>query len=244
MGVGGGFILVPALILLFGLSAHQAVGTSVFTVMCTGLFASFAYFKQKRIDWPLGFILELITAPGAFMGAITTSYITSRNLELLFACLLLVLAFYMWTERTHFKKVNLSKNSWKRIITDKDGKLFKYEVNLVIIFILSFLAGFSSGFFGIGGGIVKVPALIYSGVPVHIAVATSSFMIIITASSAIMGHLSLGNICFDYLIGLVPGVVFGTQIGAKMAKKAKAKTIRRFFSIFLVLIAICMFLRA
>jgi len=245
MGVGGGFILVPTLILLFSFEAHHAVGTSIAIVLFTGLSSFIAYSGQKRVDWKTGLTLEIVTAPGALLGSYATEFVSSKNLELLFVFLLFWLAYQMWRERDRdnraFGEMNIAHGFvWKRRITDAEGNILEYNIKIFAALILSFFAGFSSGFFGIGGGIMKVPFLIYSGMPVHIAIATSSLMVTITALSALIGHASLADVQYVYLLFLVPGVLTGAQIGARIAKGTKPKMLRKFFSLMLLVISILM----
>ena len=74
-GVGGGFLIVLILNLFFDLSVHQAVGTSLVTIIFTALFSTFAYARQKRIDYKLGSIFAIGTVPGAILGAYTTKFL-------------------------------------------------------------------------------------------------------------------------------------------------------------------------
>jgi len=242
LGVGGGFIVVPALVLLYGLDAHHAVGTSLATVFFTGLFSAIAYFRQKRVDWKVGLLLEIFTVPGAILGAYTTTLASSEQLVALFATFLFFVSYKMWTKKEG--AVVASKvprnNALRRTIVDSSGRRWTYEVNVLLACSLAFLAGFCSGFFGIGGGVLKVPVLIYSGIPTHIAIATSAFMISITASSGATSHMLLGNVELGYLPWLVPGILAGTQIGARVAKKTKPRALRKAFSVALVLIAAMM----
>ena len=245
MGVGGGFILVPTLILLFSFEAHHAVGTSIATVLFTGLSSFIAYFSQKRVDWKTGLTLELVTVPGAIIGSYATEFISSRNLEFLFVFLLFWLAYRMWKEKNrnneNFRKIDSRDGFiWRRRMTDVDGNMLEYNVKIFTALILSFFAGFSSGFFGIGGGVMKVPFLVYSGMPIHVAIATSSLMVTITAFSALIGHAFLADVQYTCLFFLVPGVLMGAQIGAGIAKRTKPKLLRKVFSLMLVAISILM----
>jgi len=90
-----------------------------------------------------------------------------------------------------------------------------------------FAAGLISGFFGLGGGAIKIPALYHLGVPIHIAVATSAFMMVLTAFSSALSHASLGHVTWHVLLGIVPGVFLGAQIWARIASRAGSENLRR-----------------
>ena len=107
----------------------------------------------------------------------------------------------------------------------------------------SYFAGVISGFFGIGGGTLKVPILYHLGVPVHVAIATSTLMITLTAFSGTLGHLMLQHIRWIELMGIVPGIVVGARFGAATARRIASKTLRKIFSIALILMALILLVR-
>ena len=249
LGLGGGFILVPLLITLFGFDAHQAVGTSIAAVMFTGASSAFAYFKQRRLDWRLAVIAESTTMPGGLTGAYLTTFISSSGLRMLFAFLLLGLAFSMIVRKEDGKDhsgkqpITSHKFSWKRRLKDSYGRVFEYSVNLPKLLSASYFAGVISGFFGIGGGTLKVPILYHLGVPVHVAIATSTLMITLTAFSGTLGHLMLQHIRWIELMGIVPGIVVGARFGAATARRIASKTLRKIFSAALIFMALILLVR-
>jgi len=249
LGLGGGFILVPLLITLFHFEAHQAVGTSIAAVMFTGASSAFAYFKQRRLDWKLAIIAESTTMPGGLTGAYLTTFISSGGLRILFAFLLFGLALSMILKKTREeshsgKRPNAPHRfSWRRRLRDSYGKIFEYSVNLPRLLSASYLAGVLSGFFGIGGGTIKVPVLYHLGVPMHIAVATSTLMITLTALAGTLGHLMLQHVRWIELMGIVPGIIVGTRFGAVTARRIASKTLRKIFSIALMFMALVLLIR-
>ncbi len=238
MGVGGGFIVVPTLILVFGLDVHKAVGTSLSVVLFTGFFSFLAYLRQKRVDWKLGLLLEVFTAPFAFLGGFCSALVPSKTLEILFACLLVYVAHRVWRGPKGRGRAVGKGVFWERKLRE-----FAYSVNVPFAILGSMAAGFCSGFFGIGGGVLKVPVLLYAGTPMHVAVATSSFMIFITASSGVFAHSLLENVLPFYTLCIVPGILFGTQIGAFLAKRTRAERLRKSFAVFLFFMAVLLVIR-
>jgi len=250
LGLGGGFIMVPALILLLGFDAHHAVGTSMVAVIFTGASAALAYHQQGRLDWKLALLAEAATTPGAFAGAVLTSLVSSASLKLLFSILLIILAFSMLLRGERRDDAERLRRrggggalSWRRRIGDSRGRIFEYSIDVLKLLPACFLAGIVSGFFGVGGGTVKVPVLYYLGAPMHIAVATSTLMIALTAFSGSLGHLMLGHVKLLELLGLIPGIIAGTRLGAATARRLKSRTLRRIFSSALILIAVLLLIR-
>ena len=248
-GVGGGFILVPLLTFLFGADAHHAIGTSLAVIMFTGSSSAFSYFSQRRIDWRLALLTEASTMPGGLTGAFLTTYFSSKELKTLLAALLVALAITMLLRGENRNTPTLSKCAgkgrflWKRRIVDSSGDIFEYSVNVLKLMTVGFAAGIASGFFGIGGGVIKVPALYHLNVPIHVTIATSTLMITLTAFSGTLGHAALGHILWSELLGIVPGSLLGTQLGARTAHRARSRTLKRAFSLVLAGMAILLLLK-
>ena len=103
----------------------------------------------------------------------------------------------------------------------------------------AFLAGVISGALGIGGGTIKVPILHFMlGVPMDYAVATSTFMILLTSFSASMEHILLGHV--DYLIvaTIIPGAIIGSQLGPRVALSIRKDRLKQVFGIILLFVVI------
>lgn len=245
IGVGGGFIIVPMLTLLYGFSMHNAVGTSLVMIVFTAFSSTFAYMRQRRIDYALGLVLTVGSIPGAFVGAQATSLVSAKNLSSLFGVFLILLAARMFFGSGRGGRRAESKMwGWARRIRDSRGEMFEFEANMVPGIILSFVGGFTSGFFGVGGGAVMVPVMVLAmGVPMHLAVATSMFLMIFTSITGAATHVLLGNVLIDSAIALGIGIVFGTQAGALVARKLKARMLQRVFAVFLVVIGLRMALQ-
>lgn len=244
-GIGGGSFIVPILIMFFNISTHKAVGTSLLIVIFTAISSTFAYYKQKRIDYKSGLYLIFGTIPGALIGAYLTNSFSSKELALLFGFFLILISFRMVysslkrNENVDHKKSKNEKHGLLIEIKDSNGQIFKYHANIPLGMLFSIFAGISSGMFGIGGGALAVPIMhIIVGMPIHIAIATSMFIMIFTSISGVIGHILLGNVLIELAIPLLIGIVFGTQIGALIARKLKAKILGTIFGLILILISL------
>ncbi|MCL7385916.1 MAG: sulfite exporter TauE/SafE family protein [Thaumarchaeota archaeon] len=248
LGLGGGFIIVPALMLLAGFDAHHAIGTSMAAILFTGFPAAFAYQRQGRLDWKLALVAETTTMPGSFLGAVFTGLIAPDPLKTIFSIFLIALALSMILRKNSQASGEVIGRGdgvavWRRVLRDSRGEVFTYSVDLLKLLPASFLAGIVSGFFGVGGGTIKVPVLYHLGTPIHVAVATSTLMIALTAISGTIGHLLLGHVRLIELFALAPGIIAGTQLGASIARRAKSQMLRIIFSIALIIIAVILFMR-
>jgi uncharacterized membrane protein YfcA len=128
---------------------------------------------------------------------------------------------------------------WRRTTNNE-----QYCVNLLIAIPISLIAGILSGMVGIGGGILKVPALVLLlGVPVDIAVASSSFMVGLTAGGGFIGHLIGGIWEWKRAIPLAMVVFVGAQIGSRISIGLEKKKLEKIFGGLLLSIAIFTIIR-
>jgi hypothetical protein len=242
LGIGGGIVVVPILILAFDLQAQQAVGTSLVMIVFTALSATFAYSRQKRLDWKVGIVGALVTAPGAAIGAYMTQFLSSTNLTFVLGVFLFFIAVSMlrrsYATANRDKKERIKTESktkrwiWKRKMIDAYGNVFQYDASIYRGLVLLFLGGVASGLFGIGGGLIVVPILAsIVGLPMHIAVATSMLTMIFTSVSGASTHIMLGHVLVEHAVPLLLGIVIGAQLGARTAKHLRSVSLERVFAL-------------
>jgi uncharacterized membrane protein YfcA len=239
-GVGGGTFIVPVLSIIYEFTSQEAVGTSLAVIVFTSLASTYAYSRQKRIDYKVGAVSAITTVPGAVLGATLTSLVSSILLRIIFSFFMIFVALRMLVE-WHVRLPKIVKNPrlWHRKLVDSDGKVFEYDANILSAFILAFFGGLSSGFLGIGGGALIVPILyLVAGIPMHVTVATSMFIMIFTSLAGAATHLQLNNVRLEYSVYIAIGVIFGAQLGTRIAKKVSGKLLRTVFSIVLIIVSI------
>lgn len=248
-GIEGGMIFVPLFILLFGLSPQEAAGVSMAT-MVFGLGAgSLAYARQRRIDFRLGLVLLAVSVPGTIIGALLTPYLPSKILEVLLGLLLVPLGLRMIFRRELGKLQSTMQESslgWGRVWIDRGGTEFRYFIRrLPLGLLIYFFIGFAAGLLGIGGGAIKVPTLILLlGLPPHIAVATSVFTMALTSLVGGVTHGALGHVLPIYVLYLVPGVLVGSQVGARLAKRTPAALLTKLLGWIVVLVGLTILAKA
>jgi len=226
-GLGGGFLIVPTLNFL-GVEIHHAVGTSSAAVVFTSLSSALAYSRQKRIHYRVGLLLASTAVVGAYIGAWMTSFISAAQLKVIFGLALIVVAVRIYKKKT---------------AEPSEVRLEDVKVNYKLVPVGGFFAGITSGLLGVGGGIINVPFLTYLGLPIHYAVATSSFAIVFTATAGALKHYAMGHVDTQWLVLLVPGLIIGAQLGARMAKRTKASSLKKAFAIVMALLALRMILK-
>ncbi|MEM3727325.1 MAG: sulfite exporter TauE/SafE family protein [Candidatus Bathyarchaeia archaeon] len=241
IGIGGGFIIVPLLILIYGFEPKFAVGTSLTIVFLNALSGSFAYIKQRRVDFKIGLFFALLTIPGAILGAYIVNFFNSNLFKAVFSLILILASFKLIISKPVKEKYcNLKKTGdfYRRII-DYNGNVYEYSISLTKGLLINFFIGFISSIFGVGGGIIHVPAMILLlGFPVHIATATSHFILIFTSITGALTHILLSNVKFNFAIFMGIGTIIGAQFGALISQKTKGAFIKKLFGLTLLTLAI------
>jgi uncharacterized membrane protein YfcA len=235
IGAGGGFVLMPVLLLLYpDQGADLLTSISLAVVFFNALSGSEAYALLKRIDYRSGLMFSIATIPGAVLGALNTAYVPRRLFDLIFGVLLLGAAVFLsWKPRRTGlvrKSISTAHHSTVRRLTDAHGLEYAYEFKSSLGVGISVIVGYVSSFLGIGGGIIHVPALSYLlNFPVHIATATSHFILAIMALTGTVVHILTGTFAHGVhrTIALAIGVVLGAQIGARLSERVRGNWIIR-----------------
>lgn len=247
VGAGGGFILTPILLLLFpGRPSEIITATSLSVVALNALSGSIAYHRLKRIDIKTGLACGLAASPWVVLGVFVTARVGRGVFDILLGMILMALCISLFRgssppERIQKEGEKAAPGWAERRITDSDGRVYHYFFRFRLGLLLSTGVGFCSSFFGIGGGPIYVPLFIQVlRIPVHIATATSQFILLTGTTVAVVTHFLQGNMhtMGDIIIPLSIGVIGGAQIGAKLSGKLRSTTLTRIFVVLLSLISI------
>jgi uncharacterized membrane protein YfcA len=248
IGAGGGFILVPLLIITHpGFSPEVITAISIAIVGSNAVSGSVAYARLGRNDYKAGLVFAVVTIPGSIMGVYTTQYIPSFIFHTVFGLILILLAAFLFFKRQPVEisvKPSATRNNWKhRVMKDREGNVYSYSYDQNIGMLISVVVGYLSPVLGIGGGIIHVPALVnWLRFPVHIATATSHFILAIMATVSVIVHIINGNyndpIVLRMVILLGIGVIAGAQLGAFLSHKIKGRMIVRALAICLAIVGL------
>ena len=246
IGAGGGFILVPILLFLYPRERPATItAISLAVVFFNALSGSLAYARQRRIDYRTGLIFAAATAPGAIFGALAVNLIPRRLFDIIFgAVLMAVAAFILLRGGTESGRiVEPRRGLTLRTITDAAGDTYVYRFPMPLGIAISAVVGFLSSLLGIGGGIVHVPAMVeVLHFPVHIATATSHFILTFMALVGSGEHLVTGDLGphagFDKVFLLSLGVIPGAQVGARFSHRFKGVLIVRLLGAALFLVGL------
>lgn len=234
VGIGGGLLVVPVLIFAH-YPAKDAAGTSMAVVLANAISGSFSYVRQGRVHVKAAIVFALAGLPGALLGALVDQYVPQRLFSLLFALLLMVVAARIFFSRR--SEVNVDA------LSARAAASAEFSVPLAIAF--GFLAGFVASIFGVGGGLIFVPTMAYLfGFLAHIATATSTFIIALTALFGTASHAYYHDVLWGPAIAIACGAIVGAQVGARIAPRVHSPQLLRLFSVAVFVAAVWLLYRA
>lgn len=252
VGAGGGFVLVPVLLLVYpNKDAETITAMSLLVVCANATSGSIAYGRQHRIDYRSGVWFALATLPGAIGGAVLVAYIPRQAFDALFAVVLIGLGTFLIlrSQASAIVAPVTGRGVAHREITDSHGQTFRYSFHMWKGIAISTGVGFISSLLGIGGGIIHVPMMAQVlHFPVHIAAATSHFVLAFMSAEGTSVHLLTGALTWDrslaqaVLIGA--GAIPGAQLGALLSHRLHGALIIRALAAALILVGLRLALKA
>lgn len=249
VGLGGGVILVPVLLILHSTTsifawadASTIVGLSLIIMIFTAMSSTYAYAKLKRIDYKSGLYFILGSLPGGILGSWLNQFVETDTFSFFLGIFMLfIFTTFFFKKQPKIDENTLSKKSKFKIYREiKIGEeQYTYSITPWIAVGIAFIVGMLSGFFGIGGGSLMVPAMIILfHFPPHIASATSMFMILALSMVSSITHIALGHIEWQYVWAFIPGAWFGGVLGAKVSQKMSSRAIEYLLRVVLLFIGL------
>ncbi len=236
-GIGGGVVIVPALVIFLGFTELQAISTSLGALLLpVGLLAVFAYHRKglirlKDSAW-LAVGLLLTTALGSF-GALQLDAIDPDLLKRVYGLFLLYIGWRFVAPRKLYAE-------WRGVArpADDDGTL-EPQAAWWMVFIVGLIAGVASGLFGIGGGAIIVPALTaYLHYDQKLAVGTSLGALLLPVGlPGVLVYLNDGVLDIAVAAVVAVGLAVGAIFGANIALSLPSATVKRLYGAFLFFVA-------
>jgi uncharacterized membrane protein YfcA len=246
LGLGGGILIVPLLNLAFGYPLTTAVGTSLICVIATSTGAAAHNVRTGRADVRLGLLLESGTVIGAVVGAVIAGLLPEQALTGLFALLMFYTAYNM--ARSALRGGRGMAAETERIdpsVPDGPDAPAYRSHHRPLALVGAFFAGNVSGLLGVGGGTIKVPLVhLVMGAPLHVAVATSNFIIGVTAAAGAYAYLFRGDVDPGVAGPVVLGVAAGAALGARVGRRIQARWLAILFLLVVLYVGVEMSLRA
>jgi uncharacterized membrane protein YfcA len=243
-GLGGGVVIVPMLVLLFGVDIRYAAGASLVSVIATSSGSAAAYVRKGYTNVRVGMFLEMATTMGALAGAFLTTRLHPSLVSTVFGVVLLHSAYLSFTTRHKTEHIEAPDPLATRLRLDGSYPTPEgaesYRVQSVPTgFGLMFVAGTLSGLLGIGSGAFKVLALDRAmRIPFKVATTTSNFMIGVTAAASAGVYLNRGYLDPGLAMPVMLGVLMGSLLGVHQLFKRSTTLLRAVFSLVILFLAI------
>ncbi len=243
---------MPILLLLYPNEKPETItAISLFVVCANAISGSVAYGLLKRIDYRSGAWFALGTLPGALLGAYVVQFIPRRAFDGLFAAVLTAIGvlLILRSPNTAIRNPVAGPGVVQRQITDSRGNTFVYSFQLWKGVAMSTGIGFLSSLLGIGGGVIHVPVMATMlHFPIHIAAATSQFVLAFMSAEGTAVHFATGNLSWNTDLAkagiLAAGAIPGAQAGARLSRHIHGTTILRALAAALVLVGLRLALKA
>jgi hypothetical protein len=223
-GVGGGILLVPALVIVLKLGQKLAHGTSLAAVLPIALSSLFGYTVEDKVDWPVAGLLAAGAIGGAVLGTHFLHRLPQRAVGWAFALVLFATAVRLVVDNS-----------------DAGGRADLSILTAVALVVAGFLTGILAGLLGVGGGVVMVPAMVVGfGIPAAVAKGTSLAVIIPTSIMGTLRNRSNSNV--DLRLAAVVGIagVVSAYLASKISVGLSETTSNRLFAALLTAVAIRM----
>ena len=239
LGIGGGLVIVPALVFLLPLTDTPAqyfmpiaIATSLASIIITSSSAALMHRKNGNVPWLETKKVLVFISIGSLIGALIASSLPADVLKKIFAVFVIFIASYMIASlKVERKEITASDATYRTI---------------------GGLTGVIASILGIAGGAILVPALSYFGTPIRKAIGMATVCGVFVAIFGVVGFVytgwgntalpawSLGYVYLPALLGIVLTSAFFAPIGVKLAANLPVATLKKFFAGFLILVALKM----
>jgi len=224
-GGGGSVLAVPVLVLVAHLAPQAAVGASLAIVGSTSLLASFAHYRRGHVRFDVAIPFALSGVLMAFVGARLSALVSGPVLLRLFAALMCLAGGAMFLGQTR--------------VDDDAARRPAERIRPIASIVAGAGAGLATGFLGVGGGFLVVPALVaFAGLPMRAAVGTSLLVIALNSAAGLVGHVGSGQLNFGLVVPLTAAAVLGALVGERFARHVSPGKLKRGFALMVIVVGV------
>ncbi len=217
-GTGGSILAVPALVYLVGEDVHTAIGTSLAIV--GGIAIEGVIQQRENVQWKSGSLLGICGLAGSVPGSLLSPYFSSATLLLLFSMIMIVASISMLLSR---------------------GSDAQRETNapLWVVFLAGLGIGFLTGFIGVGGGFLIVPAMVFAfGCSMQVAIATSLLVIAFNSFFGLTTRFATASIAWTVVGAFLAGGIAGNVVAARLVHQWDQRRLKRIFAVFILAVGL------
>ena len=227
LGGGGSILTVPVLVYLADLPAKSAIVTSLIVVGCTSLIATISHARKKRVCWKTGAIFGGAGMLGAFIGGRLSAFIPGAVLLVLFAIIMLTASFSMLRARKPSNNETMIENEAFCPLT----------LPIFAILFDGFILGMITGLVGVGGGFLLVPALgHFANLPMHAAIGTSLFIIVLQTGAALLGYMNHMQVDINLTAIVTICAILGSFLGSSLTSYISSYYLKKSFGVFVFIL--------
>jgi uncharacterized protein len=247
-GVGGGIVIVPSLIFIYGMLninssfiVHTAVATSLFTIIFTSFSSSYKHSRTRNIMWEYALVIGIASAVSVFLISKTAINLPGDILKKIFSVVLILVGLRMLFQKTGNKINGDTIDAARRI-------------NYPLVSLTGILSGAIAAFTGLGGGIFIIPLMHYVlKIPIKKAIGTSTAAIFITSIAGVISYIinvpddfssvhmySLGMVDVLFAMPIILASIPSAQLGVLIHNKTPHTIIARIFGAFVIIVSVKM----
>lgn len=259
IGVGGGYMVTPALI-VFGFPGYMASGIDMTHIAGKGVVATVRHRQLGNIDWTMALSMVAGTMLGVELGVRLLVHFKNLGISsvvLLITSVVVMFGLFLYTQletrRAHAKTEQMTRDGeavGREIQTSSLPRLFqnipffpivrcrtaRVVVSMWVIVLVGIVTGVLAGFLGVGGGFIRVPALVYLvGASTHIAVGTDLVEIVFSGGYGALRHSIEGHVDMMAVLFMICGSMLGAQFGSIATSYVRGPAIRYILSYSLIL---------
>lgn len=221
-GGGGGVLAVPIFVYVAHLSAQEAISTSLLVTGAASAIAAIGYIQRKAVNWRLAIIFLISGSGSAWLGAHATSLLSGQTLMTMFGVLMMLISGIL------FFKANKSIDE-PGVVVCRPGILISGAVGVAV--------GFLTGFLGVGGGFLIVPAIaVLMRCSLQTAIGTALVIIAVNSLNGFLSHVVISPVSWElsglFLFFSIAGVFFGGILSSRI----KTASLQKGFSILIFLV--------
>lgn len=232
-GAGGSLLAVPLLVYVLGLRAQEATAMSLVVVGASAGLGAYTYLKAGNVRLKAALLFSASGSIGAWGGAFGHRMVREQVILASFGMLMWAVAWRMWQQREGSTVTSPGESCAERLP----------RTCVIRVTVIGFVVGLLTGFFGVGGGFVIVPALsMILGFPMPVAVGTSLSIIALVSLGGILGHLQYGRIDWYATGYLLLGSGLGMLVGTELGRRATPAYLSRQFAVLAAVVALALVL--
>jgi len=225
LGGGGSILTVPIFVYVLGFEAKQSIAMSLAVVGATGLVGAVRHGQIGNLNLRVALIFGPVAMVGTYVGARLSVFFSGTAQLALFAVVMLAAAVLMLRD----PKVQGGS---------RESVMAHPVALLTLVVVEGLVVGAVTGLVGVGGGFLIVPALLVLGLPMKEAVGTSLLVIALKSFAGFAGYLPQVEVDWEFIVSFTAIAIVGIWIGAHVVQFVSQKTLRRAFSVLLIVMAI------